>query len=442
MIHHTACDHKPLHELLPVEALVYLNRWAKLKDRFYHYDRDTLYDIKDEKIAEWIAEGELIPAKVIVREPPIIARMKEAIANNGESFEWLNPYDYLDFLSPEEKEKSRFLYRLVDLADYYVSYPEDVYDNWMRQLQPQIEAYDIAYKEYETEAARREPILKRYNQQLKSFAREKAAAAKAWAEENNRAIARTKSKKNLKYNWVERLEKQGFKFHEPAPENPFPKKLNAPTKVKYPEKKYAVNLEDYVPGSIPEVESLLAWAMSIGGEVDDYKEINDEYMTVNFDWSLAEIIMERIKPDIFRLFQDFIDGKFNNATEFYNALTEFPVDFDEAIGTRTWFSYGRSEHGRFGKWHEINLSKTGYWLIEFQSTNNPEITFHSPYNKEFDFDKTVLPRETSDQANFGREIDSDEMELYPIKDLIRILGYSVGRFPYDLACLGEQTFSF
>ena len=64
---------KPVEDLLPVEALALLNRWAKLRNYFYYDDLDFLYEIKEQKIAEWLEKGELTPTAVIVRETSAIS---------------------------------------------------------------------------------------------------------------------------------------------------------------------------------------------------------------------------------------------------------------------------------------------------------------------------------------------------------------------------------
>ena len=93
-----------LEELLPVEALALVNRWAKLKSYFYHDDRDALYTLKDRKIAEFVKAGEMKAVAVIVRESEAISRMRESIGNGGENLEWLDDIagDIHSFLDEEE----------------------------------------------------------------------------------------------------------------------------------------------------------------------------------------------------------------------------------------------------------------------------------------------------------------------------------------------------
>lgn len=55
---------KPIDKIVPIEAMVLVNRWAKLKDEFYYDDRDALYDLKDRKIAEMVRNGKAIATKV------------------------------------------------------------------------------------------------------------------------------------------------------------------------------------------------------------------------------------------------------------------------------------------------------------------------------------------------------------------------------------------
>lgn len=97
-----------------------------------------------------------------------------------------------------------------------------------------------------------------------------------------------------------------------------------------------------------------------------------------------------------------------------------------------WHNYG---HKDFGKWHEINLSYTGYRLIEFQSTLDESITFHVPYDRrsklKLDIDYDSLPTAESEE-NYGREISIQEQLDYPLVDLLQILGLSLEDFPYKL----------
>ena len=252
---------KACSDLLPVEALALINRWAKVKNRFYYEDVNALYQIKEEKISEWLANGEIVATTIITRESHALAGMKKAIANNGAELEWLDYDSFRDLETPEEDSYIRMLFDLTGSGcdEYQVPYPDDLYAKWLKALEPEIAQYKVACKEYEIERKRRQPIIQKYNEELNKYRKQKEQAAEVWAKENKVRIARTHSGKSRKKDWLNRLIKQGFKYDVHAPNNPFPKKLKLqpPPKVDYPDKTYPLTLETYLPGSIPEIEEIL-----------------------------------------------------------------------------------------------------------------------------------------------------------------------------------------
>ena len=436
---------KKVEELLPVEALVFVNRWAK-SDNFYYEDRDALYDLKDGKIHQWLKSEELKITGVIERESEVIRLMREEIAKEGENLEWLNfledPYHYL---TEEENKNQQLFYDLTSNLDYFVEYPLDIYQSWIAQLQPEIEAYKIAKEEYDREFGRRQPIIDRYNRDCIAYQQKKQSAAKQWAKKNKVKIARSNSGKSLKKDWLERLEKQGFNYPEAEPPNPFAKKLKQPKPVQYPDKTYSVSFDTYVPGSIPEIEKALDWARTII-DLPPTWEIDEDFVCHNLDEELNRLVLERIiSQDILPIFQQVVEGKLTNPQKIYDLLTEYPINY-EAIGIENHynFRYHQTSHRYFGKWHEINLSPTGLWLVEFQSTIDPTITFHQPYNKFVtiaikDNKLKDAPRISSNREKYGRAIGSEEAEQYPIEKLLEILGYSVSDFPCELEPYSSPT---
>lgn len=110
-------------------------------------------------------------------------------------------------------------------------------------------------------------------------------------------IARSHSGKSFKKDWIERLEKQGFKYDELKPTNPGDRlpKMIAPTKPDSPELNYTVSPENYIPGSIAEIEDALLWAKSITGEIPDYLELSDEFVCCDLENTLRDTDLERTK---------------------------------------------------------------------------------------------------------------------------------------------------
>lgn len=73
------------------------------------------------------------------------------------------------------------------------------------------------------------------------------------------------------------------------------------------------------------------------------------------------------------------------------------------------------------------------WLIEFKCVEQPDITFHLPYNDNKDkFSVARVPYEFSSVENFGRAISGSEQKVYPIKELVKIIGCEASDFPYGL----------
>lgn len=429
---------KPVESLLPVEALALLNRWAKLH-YFYHDDLDLLYEIKEEKIAEWLKDGEIAATSIIIRESPAIAGMKIELANRGNNLDWLDYDSYSSYLSEAETKYFKLLTELAaqwEESGFAVDYPQDIYENWRSQVQPQIKAYEIAKQEYDKEFQRRQPILKKYEQSLKSYSKQKEIAAKNWAKINNARIARSNSGKSLKKDWLKRLEKQGFSY-EPKPPYPFSNKLEKPEYPQMPPKSYIVNFENYLPGSLSEIEEVLSWLESLVDIPEHPCDIDEDFICIELEDSLREIVLDRVKKDVLKIFKDIVEGQLSDPKDIYNRLIEFDIDY-QAIGMASYTDFRNhlTVHRDFGKWHEINFSPTGYWLIEFQSTIEPTITLHVPYNRncqsQIKINLEELPKIRSEQANFGREINAEEKKNYPIEGLLKILGLSRKDFPYEL----------
>ena len=439
---------KPVHSLSPVEALAFLNRWAKLRNYFYYEDINILYEIKEEKIAEWLKSAEVISTAIIVRESEAFVGMRRELENGGKNLDWLNWKSYNSYLTETESNYFSLLCELSEQSENFgisVDYPSEIYQNWLKQLESEFEAYQKAKKEYEKEFKRRQPILKDYNQSLQKYNQRKEIAAREWANINNIRIARSRSGKNLKKDWSKRLEKQGFAFESP-PKYPFSEDLKPPKAIKKPPKSYIINFSNYLPGSILEVESVLNWAKSFCQLPEHYCDIDEDFICFSLEELLSQTILERIKKEVLQIFEKVLDRSLSNPKKIWEELTKFEIEYSEALGMNSYtnFRYHETYHRDFGNWHEINLSLTGYWLIEFQSTMNPNITFHVPFNHYHKSPITLsldkLPRINSDQSKFGREINNQEKKQYPIEELLKILGLSLEDFPFKLQKYEKQSF--
>lgn len=442
---------KPINELLPVEALALVNRWAKLKSYFFYDDRDALYALKDREIAKMFKAGNLIAVKVIARESDAIKHMKAAVANSGRDLDFMGYPNAIDFLDKEEEVHYRLLADLVSGCGIDVEYPEDIYQLWIDRLQPELEAYRIAQAEYDTEKNRRKPILDQYQKDLDDWNKAKQEAAKQWAQEKDLALKHSKSGKSLKKDWLERLEKQGFCFEVPKPVYPFPNQLVCPKKPAYPSKTYNIeSFEQYVPGSIEAVESAIAWAKEIYGDrfPTEYHKIDDDFICCELDSAICELELDAMREQAIEIFQQVINGDLVEPKLIWDKLTDINLDYQNAIGMKCHFdrrNWDRYSHADYGEWHKINLSPTGHWLLEFQSTEIADITFHVPYDRipslKLGFNVDIMPRVEAENK-MGREISIQEQNDYPLPELLAILGSSASDFPHGLQNYSEVNYRY
>ena len=117
---------KKCQELLPIEVLVFVNRWAK-SDILCREDRYALYDIKDLKIKEWLNSGELQITGIIKRESECFRLIKQALVQKGSNLEWLDCINgFYNYLTEEESRYSQFLIDWICHEELFAEYPEDV----------------------------------------------------------------------------------------------------------------------------------------------------------------------------------------------------------------------------------------------------------------------------------------------------------------------------
>jgi hypothetical protein len=431
----------PVSELTPLQALALVNRWAKLKGYFWYDDKDALYDLKDRKIAEWVTSGKMIPTFIIRRESPVFTAMREQIANNGADLDTLGYCDRLDDwnLTDEERKWYQVLVDFCCNGDYEVSFPEDIIERRQADYQNQLKIYLELKKLHDNEVKLRQPAIDEYNKLQNQWTSRKAEAAKKWAKENHQKIARSNSGKSLKKDWIERLERQGFNFEEQSPTHPFsgiPLAHPCPKKPQERELTYTVEPETYIPGSIEEIEDAIRWARTRVGKVPDYHDLSEDFVYCTLEPALREMELERTKILVLNVFKKVIKGEIIDPQSICSELTKYAISY-EALGMNDFTDrWGNTEHGEFSKWHEINLSVTGYWLIEFQSLEDSSITFHVPYDRRnsllINFDRKSLPVIDSDRECYGREISVQEQLDYPLAELVRILGMEPEDFPYEL----------
>lgn len=382
---------KPITELKPVQALALINRWVKLKSYFYYADVDALYELKDRKIAEWVEADEMVATKIIMRPSPAIESMKTEIANGGTSLDALGYCDTVDDWDLEDWEKQHYdvLVRFCCNDDYEVSFPDDIAIKRQREHQKNMNVYLEQKSIYDSKMKQRQPLIDAYNKACNEWVEHRQKAAKQWASENHIKIARSNSGRTFKKDWVERLEQQGFKYNLSKPVNPWGSlpKIVAPQKPEYPELTYTLSPENYIPRSVPEIESALSWAKSVTEVLPDYSELSDEYVDFDLSNALRDADLEATIKKVLAIFQRIVNRELATPEEIYEQLTQYQVDHENAIGMSSsldrWNNYS---HKDFSKWHEINLSHTGYWLVEFQNIIDEPITFHVPYDRRLNLD--------------------------------------------------------
>ncbi|AFZ11565.1 hypothetical protein Cri9333_0622 [Crinalium epipsammum PCC 9333] len=428
---------KSLKEMLPVERLVWLNRWAKVKD-FYREDADLLFATKDAKIIEMIKSGAMVATKVVARpEPTVIQGMRTAIANKGVDLTLLNSdCSVADILDGEELQHFDLLQAMADPdMGFNLDYPEEVYQLMIAPFKAEIEAYEKAKQEADAEAEKQKPVMKQYNRDCTAWHKAKIEAASAWAREYKGKIKFVNINKPITKKSLQLLEKQGFKFDVPRPVKPLT--VTFPTAPKLPSKQYSVDFETYVPGSIQQVEEAIAWARELCEVPNDYADINDDFVCFDLEPAIRDRYLENQVECALSIFQQVLSGELKDPKEIWDLLTALDLDYDETLGMRCFTDYRNYEnrHADYNTWHNINLSVTGYWLIEFQSQEIPEIVFHVPYDRVATWDEVIdidsLPK-VEDESQMGREISEQEKIIYPLSELLPYFGLSTSDFPRRL----------
>lgn len=426
---------KPIVELKPVEALALINRWLKLENYFYYDDRDKLYDLKYRKIVEWLELKEMVATAIIKRDNPTFAAMEEQIVYDGEDLNILD--NYFDIEKLDLTDEDLHNYQVLDdfcCYNYEIAYSDDIIASEEAKYSQELAEYKVAKAAYDLEMKAQQPLISEYKHQLSSWLLQKFALAEQWAKENNIKIPGCKSDSRKK-KFISSLERQGFKFDEPQPQRQY-KHLQGPSKPIKPALTYVVTPDDYVPGSIPEIEKALIWAEQFVYNMPEYDELSDNFI-VDLQYKIKDYILGKHQKLALDIFQQVVDGELYNSKEIYSALTKLNIDYFSSIGMKSYKNRNRNyRHADYSRWHQINFSATGYWLVEFQSLLEPSITFHIPYDacKQLDFklNHEVLPTVESSEETYGRQVSKIEQENYPITKLVKLLGYEVSDFPYKL----------
>jgi hypothetical protein len=423
----------PVSELLPVQALALLNRWAKLKYHFQLCDVEYLYVIKDRKILEWINSNEMMATRIIRRPNPTVEAMKKQIANGGEDLSALADYDESEALSLSLDEDIYFTFSRFCNDGYEVLLPDETiqaqHEEYQRQL-PSLEKEILAYQE---ELARYEAAMNNHYQACRGWRQAREEAGKAWARKRKIPVFKKKGNNILQKGWLPKLEKQGFKWEQPQPSAPNITKPIQP-KIDPPKTTYLVTASNYST-PIPEIEEAIAWAKSLVGEdMPPIPDLDDDFIYEYLRPALAEQQLQEQIDEVLSIFQSVISGELTNPFDIYKELKKYRIDYEDAIGMHNFRDYrGNYSHGDFGIWHRINLSPTGYWLVEFQSLLDTSISFHSPYDSSrLPVDVLASLPTIDSEERFGRPITEEEQRNYPILELLKILDYSATDFPAKL----------
>jgi hypothetical protein len=448
----------PISELHPHQVLALVNRWAKLKGYWYDRDLDALYNLKDQLIKTWVDSGSMSATKIIRRESPAIAAMKVEIASGGSNLSFLDSFngDRWERLSPSDSFVH--LDPLVDLVNDQIQVPLDseTQTALMEEYANLKAEYEISKRQYDADkVARKEArqeFQKEFQKNFKSYLPQVRKALLNLLERTRKKQAKGNIKQAL--HWIESespiKEKQfaviisllrqknarvrGINKIVPTSE-PEPQKPLEPLKPKlYRE----IDVEEYVRGGyqLPNLEAAISWAKEALGKPDlGIADIDDCLVNCDLEDIVSEEALQVWREDAISIFERVLSGDLASPREIYDCLTALPLDYSDAIGMNySRDLWGNIVHRDFSKWHQINLSLTGRWLVEFQSNIDSSVIFHVPYDRAKSVYPNLsdLPSEFSEQEKFGREISISEQKDYPIVELLKILGRNANDFPYKL----------
>jgi hypothetical protein len=434
---------KPIDQLTQIEALVLINRWLKLPNYFWYDDKDELYSIKEKKLINWCRTEEIIVTRIVMRDAPVFKLMREQVAMHGQDLCWLDyfGYDWHDWLSENDNYVHFSALRQLVNEDYQRLRNEEQYHSELAEYEIKNHNYLQEYQQYQHIMSERQQQLHEYNKLLKQY--EDELYSNFWQHLKTLPHIINEEKNILQWHYKNLSSKQKKRvdqrigarkfFIQPKPQKPQFEKMRAPKKPQKPDQYENINPENYQIGELPEIEAAIEWVKTFNPDFNIH-DLDEDYIYSTLEDIIASEAFEEYREKALQLFEKILNDEIKDAESIYEALTELPIDYS-CIGIDN--KYERYSHNTvhkdFSKWHEINLSPTGLWLIEFKCVEQPEITFHLPYNdNKQKFAIARVPHEFSSVENFGRAITTEEQELYPIKELVKILGYEDSDFPYEL----------
>ncbi len=414
----------PVNQLHPHQALALINRYAKLKNHFYYADIDVLYDIKDSKIQEWVKAGEMVATKVIQRANYTFDAMKATIALDGENLEPWDDYFDTDSFVPEDVQP--ILRSLWDLVENGVCIFRDkiLYES-------ELVEYLAVKAIYDAEIQRRKPIQSEYSKLCNRWESLRWDSVCKWAQEKKLTPPTNSQRKRNRF--IAYAQKLGFSYPPIGVTKPVFAKLACP---QAPKKEEYVTAGDYQIGMDEEVDAAITWmknfAPEIGETIDEDYNLWDSEIPSLIEVCYRQISHKETIATALNVMREALSGKFTTK-ELWDKLSDLRIDYENAIGMKCNYNFrSRSQqHRGYSKWHEINFSLSGYWLVEFQSTVDPTVMFHVPYDR-VSVEVNKLPVVQSDQEQYGCEISEEEQNNYPLLSLLSILGYTEYDFPHDL----------
>lgn len=428
----------PISQLHPHQVLVLINRWIKLKHYWFHEDRDALYKLKETLIKEWVEEGTMAPIKIIQRETKAIIGMREQIEINGSGLEKLDAEDWDERLYASEWYCHYEALR--DFANEFVSIPfppeeqEKLllqYEEVKQRYESEISLYMRKHNEFRAKLLQSESCIQLAGEIEKAYSQFKSKKKTGDLKEAIKWLNTgqlTTGQINAVWRLINRysISLEGFEV------------LEEPQKLAPPALEQKIDAGSYIPGTIPHLDAAIAWAKEQLNDPDlSICDINHDFLSEYLEMIVAEDALETLRAKALEIFQGVLDQRMPDARKVYDALTELTLDYEEAIGMPTHYRdrrrWNSQEHGNYCRWHEINLSCTGAWLVEFQSKVDPSVCLHLPYDPiKSEAMIQSLPFGFSAEESFGREITIAEKREYPIADLLAILGRSVDDFPMNL----------
>ncbi len=455
---------KPINELTQIEALVLVNRWLKMKSYFFYADSDELYALKGRKIAEFVRNGSLRMVKVIRRETEAIIGMRNQIENGGKDLGWLDLISSAYHAAIENHPGYDHYRVLVDLVNGGLEVPVD---ETIYQLQK--DEYDHLFAEYSKEKQQYDELYKEWNAEHKIYLQASANyekevfcqflvyidALEIKSAEDKQVASFLRKHQNLSKKQRGRVRKlitqYKFEIAQPRPSKPI-QQPKAPKLPKAPDKIVYVGVDEYVAGSDKSVEDAFQWLKSYAEErlslPECITELDDFFICCELENELAEDSLDEMRTEALKIFESVLNGSLSDPYKIWDKLTELELDYYDALGMTSYtnYRYHQTRQKDFSKWHEINFSRTGFWLVEFQSAENEAITFHMPYDQAVKiFSESMLsnlPTDETDQIGYGREITVNEQRDYPISDLVKILGMTEDDFPHGLRNYNKANYGY